>query len=119
MKLMNYTNIFSIFCITACALVSASPLVDLTARDVFDPHIIRPNEKTVWIVGTKRKVVWYDNRLTLIGYNLMTFRDTSNRPVNITNPIGMITLNKGGETTPGSLQEYSGAYVLPLLLQSS
>ncbi|KAF8073421.1 hypothetical protein FPV67DRAFT_1477729 [Lyophyllum atratum] len=47
---------FTILCISfLVSLVYAGPL---TMRDVFSPHIISPNEKSVWPVGTKQTVTW-------------------------------------------------------------
>ncbi|KAI5116579.1 hypothetical protein M0805_009222 [Coniferiporia weirii] len=62
------------------SLASALP-VDLQRRDVWDPKVLYPHENTVWKVGYKHSVVW----------------DLSEKPVNVTNPIGMIYLRKGGE----------------------
>jgi hypothetical protein len=64
--------------------VSAAPAAELDTRDVFVPPVTYPHAGTVWTVGQHHNVTW----------------DTSGRPVNITNSIGRIMLNKGGIASP-------------------
>ncbi|KAI0267335.1 hypothetical protein BC834DRAFT_1040654 [Gloeopeniophorella convolvens] len=70
------TNLFAIF---AVAFISSAKPVRLAARDVFVPPITSPTSASVWPVGSVQTVTW----------------DTSSAPVQITNPIGHISLGKG------------------------
>ncbi|KAI0278295.1 hypothetical protein BGY98DRAFT_933881 [Russula aff. rugulosa BPL654] len=48
----------------------------LLERDVWAPKVTNPNAATVWTTGSKETVIW----------------DTSNRPENVTNPVGTLLL---------------------------
>ncbi|KAF8880592.1 hypothetical protein CPB84DRAFT_1687543 [Gymnopilus junonius] len=63
--------------------VTASP-VPLEQRDVFVPPVTFPKNGTVWHIKERAHVSW----------------DTSNAPVNITNPIGLILLRKSNIGLP-------------------
>ncbi|KAF9528984.1 hypothetical protein CPB83DRAFT_293202 [Crepidotus variabilis] len=78
---------FSILTTLAAAFVtavSASPIPNLEARDVYAPPITYPTAGVTWTSGETHTVTW----------------DTSNAPTQITNPIGRIYLRKGDYTTP-------------------
>ncbi|KAF8234310.1 hypothetical protein L208DRAFT_1394341 [Tricholoma matsutake] len=70
-----------LFIISCCSFLSSlihgSPLV---LRDVWNPHIISPNQNTVWVVGTTVTVTW----------------QTSDAPSSLTNPNGTLLLGQMG-----------------------
>ncbi|TFY59954.1 hypothetical protein EVG20_g7602 [Dentipellis fragilis] len=87
MKFTNaFTTTFALFAAALSTIVTAAPL---EPRDVYTPHVTYPHKGTVWMVGQRHNVTW----------------DTSDAPVNITNPVGMIKL--GYET-----------FILPITLAS-
>ncbi|KAF8873496.1 hypothetical protein CPB84DRAFT_1690722, partial [Gymnopilus junonius] len=67
--------------------------------DVFIPPVTYPTNGTVWHINERTHVSW----------------DTSNAPVNITNPIGLILLCKSNIGLPGKLF-HSTATLYPTLL---
>lgn len=91
----------------AMSASSAMPVVfnSLFERDVWAPKVTNPNATTVWTIGSKETVIWYVERTLhptppcTYGVGASPFfliclydRDTSNRPENVTNPIGTLLL---------------------------
>ncbi|KAA1469221.1 hypothetical protein DENSPDRAFT_795685 [Dentipellis sp. KUC8613] len=86
---MKFTNALTstfVFLTAALSTMTAAA-APLEPRDVYTPHITYPHTGTVWIVGQRHNVTW----------------DTSDAPVNITNPIGMIKLGAGNYVFPITL----------------
>lgn len=55
-------KLFVLFLLSLFSFVFSLPLV---VRDVYDPQVLYPNNTTVWAVGEKHHVVWYD---LVLGY---------------------------------------------------
>ncbi|EJC97835.1 uncharacterized protein FOMMEDRAFT_23898 [Fomitiporia mediterranea MF3/22] len=72
--------LFSLF-VTLFTFSSAAP-IDLDRRDVWVPKVLYPHAGTVWKIGNHHNVTW----------------DLSQKPVNVTNPIGQVFLRRGGLT---------------------
>ena len=83
---------FTILCFSF--LLSAVHAYPLVLRDVFDPQITSPNSSTTWGVGTTQTVTWYDSMSDFMSLILMVLRITSNIPVNLTNPLGIVFLGQ-------------------------
>ncbi|KAF8159239.1 hypothetical protein B0H34DRAFT_782088 [Crassisporium funariophilum] len=83
MKFTSISTVVSLLFMSTFSATSATPM-HLESRDVFVPPILYPHQGTVWTRGQHHNVTW----------------DTSSRPVNITNKVGIIMLRKGGLTTP-------------------
>ena len=105
MKLTIITT-FVYLLLTSFLTVLAIP-IDLESRDVYVPPVLYPRQGTVWLVGEHHNIVWWANLFDYIDNTFnadtisLSFRDTSNPPVNITNKIGQILLRKADLTTPG------------------
>ncbi|TFY62045.1 hypothetical protein EVG20_g6844 [Dentipellis fragilis] len=85
---MKFTNaLTSTFVFPAAALSTMTAAAPLEPRDVYDPRVTYPHTGTVWIVGQRHNVTW----------------DTSDAPVNITNPIGTIKLGANNIILPITL----------------
>ena len=69
------------------SLVFAFPVASPVKRDVWAPMITYPTSTTVWTAGCTYNVTW----------------DTSNQPVNITNPDGLVYLRHGVDATEESV----------------
>ncbi|TDL13785.1 hypothetical protein BD410DRAFT_797508 [Rickenella mellea] len=80
-----HTQLFTIIFFAFATLFSNVFGAPIETRDVFIPPILYPHAGTVWFVGQFHNVTW----------------DTSNRPAQITNSIGMIVLAKGGIIVSG------------------
>jgi hypothetical protein len=86
MKVTNsFTSIFTAVAILGSFVVQAAPAVDVTARDVYVPHITSPVAGDVWTSRTTAQVTW----------------DTSDAPKQITNRIGWVMLRDNNRATPG------------------
>ena len=101
---MKFTSITTLASLILVSLSSTVALpVHLEVRDVFVPPILYPTAGTVWTVGEQHNVTWsvihLHADLYLSDFALF-IRDTSNRPVNITNTVGKIMLRKEDFTTP-------------------
>lgn len=75
---MKFTNAFAALLLSASAVLAAP--VHLTARDVWVPKIFQPTATTIWQVGGTYDIEW----------------DLSQKPVNVTNPVGTVYLSKNG-----------------------
>jgi hypothetical protein len=86
MKVTNsFTSIFTAVAILGSFVVQAAPAVEVTARDVYIPHITSPLAGDVWTSHTTAQVTW----------------DTSDAPKQITNRIGWVMLRDSNRATPG------------------
>jgi hypothetical protein len=56
---MNFLTNFVFAILAFLSLVSAAPIEQLAARDVFVPPVLTPNSHSVWKVGSKQTVTWY------------------------------------------------------------
>ncbi|KAG6874768.1 hypothetical protein C0992_006627, partial [Termitomyces sp. T32_za158] len=65
------------------SLASGAAINARAALDVFDPHILTPNNSTIWVVGSVETVTW----------------DTSDAPENISNG-AMVVLKPAESLTP-------------------
>ncbi|TFK37438.1 hypothetical protein BDQ12DRAFT_632455, partial [Crucibulum laeve] len=80
----------AIFALVAVSMVSSqvgavpAQQASRATDEVFVPQIFSPNTHSVWKVGTQQTVTW----------------DISNPPSEISNPVGLILMSKGGETIP-------------------
>ncbi|OCH93446.1 hypothetical protein OBBRIDRAFT_832690 [Obba rivulosa] len=94
---MKFTIAFMTVCLFFVSLLgvfaqlaSARPVQK--KRDVYSPRVLYPHNGTVWSKGQRHNVTW----------------DTSNRPAEITNPIGEI-----------HLAQAQGDIIYPLILASN
>ncbi|KAF7967346.1 hypothetical protein HWV62_34683 [Athelia sp. TMB] len=102
------TSLFSIFfaLFSVLSFVSSAPL-NLDTRDVYTPPVTYPKSGTVWKVGSKYNVTWYDHYSPpnhyLISHQSHCIRATSNPPTQITNKEGEIYLRHADTTSDTAL----------------
>ena len=84
-------------------MVNSAPLA---LRDVFVPHVLEPNARSVWKIGNHYNVTWcvFTDIATTYAdpFFLYECRDVTKAPKHITNEIGMIVLSNNGSLLLGT-----------------
>ncbi|KAG6814589.1 hypothetical protein H0H92_000118 [Tricholoma furcatifolium] len=92
-----------VLAVLASSMLSVVSGAAVHVRDIFDPTIISPNSATTWVVGVVETVTWHVSQLisTVPKGLMISFRDTSNAPVNISNLAKVVLHSAEGPLTNG------------------